>query len=148
MRVFHFGAIRPHHKGKGTVGDYALHLRCPRRLIGPNGVITGSSDHNEPPAEGAEIDRRNAEAGSLQDVRLARLFGGHDSETGAHINTTEGLVVTAVTVDRFGSVDISLTGDIRLQLFPDGSVGEDWRFFDASGDKPHFVAEAGRFAFE
>jgi hypothetical protein len=147
MRIFHFGAIRPHHRGKGTVGAYALHLQCPWRLVRPDGVITGSADRNEPPAEGAEIDRRDARAGSLQEVQLAKLFGGYDSKTGGHINTTESLVVTAVTVDRFGGVDISLTADVRLQLFPDGSIGEDWRFFDASGRTPHLVVEAGRFTF-
>jgi hypothetical protein len=145
MRVFHFGAIKPHHRGKGTVGAYALHLQCPWRLVGRDGIITGSSDRNEPPANGAEIDRNDARTGTLQDVRLAALFGGYDLETRSHINATGGLVVTAVTADHFGSVDVSLTGDVRLQLFPDGSLGEDWRFFDASGEKPHFVAEAGRF---
>jgi hypothetical protein len=148
MLVFHFGAIRPHRRGRGTVGAYALHVQCPWRLVGPDGIITGSADRDEPPANGAEIDRNDARAGTLQHVQLAAFLGGYDPETGSHINATEGLVVVAVTADRFGSVDISLTDEVRLQLFPDGSLGEDWRFFDASGENAHFVAEAGKFAFE
>jgi hypothetical protein len=148
MRVFHFGAMRPHRSGKGTAGAYALHLQCPWRLVGPDGIITGSSDRNEPPANDEEIDRNDARAGSLQEVRLAALFATYDPETRSHVNATENLVVVAVTADRFGGVDILLMGDVRLQVFPDGSLGEDWRFLDASGGKPHFVAEAGKFTFE
>lgn len=148
MRVFHFGAVRPHHSGRGSVGAYALHVQCPWRLIGPDGILTGSSDYDAPPANGAEIDRNDPKAGTLQNVRLAALLGGYDPETRSHVNAAESLVVVAVTADRFGGVDIALTGDVRLQLFPDGSLDEDWRFFDASGDKAHFVAAGGRFEFE
>jgi hypothetical protein len=148
MRIFHFGAIRPHRTGKGTVGAYALHLQCPWRIVGPDGIVTGSSDHNEPPTQGAEIDRNDPKAGTLQNVRLAALLGGYDSEARSHINATDALVVTAAAADPFGSVDISFTGDVRLQVFPDGSDGECWRFFEPSSDKAHFVVDGGRIALE
>ncbi len=146
MRVFHFGPIRPHHR-KGTVGAYALHVQCPWRLAGQDGLITGTSDRDVPPAEGAAIDRSDPKAGTLQNVRLAELLGGYDPDTRSHTNAGEGLLVTAVSADQYGGVEISFTGNVRLQLFPDGSVDEDWRFFDTSGNAKHFVVEGGRFEF-
>ncbi len=38
MRVFHFGKVRPAANGKGTVGEYALHIQCPWRLVGKEGL--------------------------------------------------------------------------------------------------------------
>jgi hypothetical protein len=146
MRVFHFGEIRPHHGGKGTVGEYALHVQCPWRLVGVDGLITGSADRDEPPRLGAKIDRSDPQNGCLQDVRLAALLGGFDPVTHSHTNVTEGLVVITVGADGFGSAEISLSGEIRLQLFPDGSLEEDWRFFETSDQGAHFVIEGGRVA--
>ena len=33
MKNFQFGQIRPHPSGKGTVGDFALHVQCPWRFV-------------------------------------------------------------------------------------------------------------------
>jgi hypothetical protein len=35
MLVVHFGDIRPHPSGEGTIGDYALHVQCPWRFRRP-----------------------------------------------------------------------------------------------------------------
>jgi hypothetical protein len=40
MLVLHFGDIRPHASGEGTVGD----VRCPWRFDGPRGTVTGRDD--------------------------------------------------------------------------------------------------------
>jgi hypothetical protein len=47
MRGFHFGPIRV--VEGGTVGDYALHVQCPWRIEGSQGIVTGRSDLWEPP---------------------------------------------------------------------------------------------------
>jgi hypothetical protein len=44
MLGLHFGDIRPHPSGEGTVGAYTLHVQCPWRLDRPNGTVTGSGD--------------------------------------------------------------------------------------------------------
>jgi hypothetical protein len=41
MLVAHFGDIRPHSSGEGTVGDYAFHVQCPWRFDGPVDTVTG-----------------------------------------------------------------------------------------------------------
>jgi hypothetical protein len=148
MRVFHFGATRPHPAGKGTVGVYALHVQCPWRLVASDRVLTGSSDGFVPPLEGTKVDPSDPRRGSLQDVRLVELLQGYDEITKSHINATAGLVVEAVSTDQFASVDIAFIGGLHLQLFPDGSVEENWRFFAPGEDDPHLVIEGGAIALE
>jgi hypothetical protein len=42
LRVLKFGPLRP--AGRGTVGDLALHVQCPWRIDGSDGVVTGRGD--------------------------------------------------------------------------------------------------------
>ena len=44
MLGLHFGPIRPHASGEGTVADYALHIQCPWRIDSPGGTFTGRDD--------------------------------------------------------------------------------------------------------
>jgi hypothetical protein len=66
MKNFQFGGIRPHPSGKGTVGQYALHLQCPWRIIATDGIVTGSSDYYEPAEVDGEVNRKDVEAGNLR----------------------------------------------------------------------------------
>lgn len=143
MRVFHFGEIRPHPRGKGTIGAHALHVQCPWRLVGADGPITGQSDRFEPPFAGADINHDDTRAGTLQEVCLAELLKGFDEATRSHVNRTNGLVVVSASSNRYGDLEIAFSGDIRLQLFPDGSTEEQWRLFATEKDAPHFVFEGG-----
>lgn len=144
MRVFHFGEVRRHHWGKGTVGVYALHVQCPWRIVGPGRLLTGSSDRFVAPPGESGVDQKDVRAGNLQEMRLAELLEGYDDATKSHVNATAGLVVTSVTADRYCSLDIMFSGGIHLQLFPDGSAEEDWRFFATEDDSPHLVIEGGK----
>lgn len=142
MKVFHFGDIRPHISGKGTVGAYALHVQCPWRIVSDDGVVTGASDRFVPPCEDAEVDDEDARLGNLQLVRIAALLKGYDTSTKSHVNSTDELVVTSVTSDKYGGAELLLSGGYRLQIFPDSSHEEDWRFIDVKGR--HVVIEKGR----
>jgi hypothetical protein len=119
-------------------------VQCPWRLVGPEGLITGSSDRHVSPQEGVEIDYDDPRAGTLQEVRLAALLGGYDEETKSHLNTNGSLIVMSVAADQYSSADIAFSEGIRLQLFPDGSIEEDWRFFKTNREGVHFVIEGGR----
>ena len=44
MLVLHFGDIRTHSSGTGTIGAYALHVQCPWRFDGPMETVTGRDD--------------------------------------------------------------------------------------------------------
>ncbi|TCM53251.1 hypothetical protein C8J36_107214 [Rhizobium sp. PP-F2F-G48] len=146
MKVFHFGEIQPHPSGTGTVGLYALHIQCPWRLVSRDTVYTGTSDRLIGPADGKEVDNGDPRSGSLQDVKLASLLGGYDEKTRSFLNTSEQLIVTSVNVDSFGGADLLLSGDYRLQIFPDGSCEEDWRLVEMKGR--HLVIEGGRLRID
>jgi len=142
MKGFHFGSIHPHPSGKGTVGDYALHVQCPWRIVDSRGIVTGRYDVFEPPRDDAEIDEDDQRDGNLQCVRIGNLLKGYDETTRSHINSTDSLFVEAVAASRYGDIDIHLSGGYRLQILPAGSKAEDWRFFEMDG--PHFVVSGGR----
>ncbi len=73
MLVLHFGTIRPHSSGEGTVADCALHVQCPWRLDSPKG--TGE----RPP------DWSYEDGLSLQDKKFAELFV-RDESTRSWVN--------------------------------------------------------------
>ncbi len=71
MLVLHFGDIRAHSSGKGTVGAYALHVQGPWRFDGPIETITGRDDLWEYAGPGRPPPNWSYEDGlSLQDQRL------------------------------------------------------------------------------
>jgi len=145
MRVLHFGAIRPHRSGKGTVGSHALHIQCAWRLTGPGGIITGYSDCVSSSEPDGEPDPENWRSGNLLKVRMEEFMGDYDENTRSPIDLTGRHVVAAVEADRYGSVDILFNGDIRLQIFPDGSSTEDWRFISMKPEgRDHFVIFGGK----
>lgn len=147
MRVFHFGRVKFERDGNRSVGEFALHIQCPWRLEGPDGIVTGRADLWEPAEPNADIDWATwdyEENENLQDRRIGRLLGGYDSKTQSFMNDTECLIVEKVRADDFGGATISLSGGYRLVVFPAGSVGEDWRLLQPSSDLRHFVVSGGK----
>jgi hypothetical protein len=145
MKNFGFGMIRPSPSGKGTIGEYALHLQCPWRIVGGEGTVTGFADYYEPADVNGEVDLKDGQAGNLQRKRLGDLLRSYDANTRSWLNGTDQLVVEGVIADDFGGFELKLSGNFCLQVFPDGSRGEDWRFFEP-GTKDHLVIAAGRIS--
>jgi hypothetical protein len=144
LRNFQFGQIRTVHNG--TLGEYALHVQCPWRIEGPNGIVTGRLDLWEPVAEEENVDSADWDYDhneNLQDARLGTLLAGYDPATRSLVNKTEHLVVQDVHADHCGGATIELSGGYRLQLFPAGTRGEDWRVFRPGRGEPHFVVAGG-----
>jgi len=129
------------------VGDYALHIQCPWRIQGPEGIVTGRSDLWAAAKAGDDMDwdtwhyDKNE---NLQDRRIGEWLGGRDPLTGSFVNETGSLVVEAVRADVYGGAVIQLSGGYELVLFPGGSTGEDWRLFRPGSDEPHFVIVGGK----
>jgi hypothetical protein len=139
MLVLHFGDIRPHRSGKGTVGTYALHVQCPWRLDGPVETVTGRDDLWEYAGPGEEPSNWSYEDGlSVQDERLDNFFGPRDESTRSWVNETDRLVVTAAQLTSHGDVRLELTGGHAILLFPQSSKREAWRLF-APGGAHHLV---------
>jgi hypothetical protein len=144
MKNFQFGVVRPHPSGDGTIGQYALHIQCPWRLLGREGIVTGSYYYYEPADADKEVDLNDRQAGNLQRKHLGDLLRKYDASTRSWVNDTAHLVVEAVAADDFGSLELILSGDFRLQIVPCGTGGEDWRFFAPGSEEDHLVIEGGR----
>jgi hypothetical protein len=145
MRGFHFGQVRKIEKG--TVGEYALHIQCPWRIEGPQGIVTGRSDLWKPAEDSPEVDWETwdyEENENLQDKLIAEWLQAYDPQTRSFVNETDRLVVETVQGDAYGGATIALSGGFRLILFPAGTEGEDWRVFHPKSDEPHFVITGGR----
>jgi len=146
MKNFQFGVIRPHPAGKGTVGEYALHIQCPWRLLHEGDIVTGSADYYEPAEMDDEVDLQDGQAGNLQRKRLGETLRSYDAATSSWINGTGELVVESIVVDDFGGFEISLSGKFRLQVFPSGSRGEYWRLFAPGSEDEHLVIDGGQIS--
>ncbi len=143
MKNFHFGVVGPHSSGKGTVGQYALHIQCPWRICGAEGIVTGLMDHYEPTEIDGEVALEDGRYGNLQRARLGGLLGSYDEGTRSWVNGTGHLIVEEVLTYDLGGFELVLSGGFRLQVLPCGSRGEDWRFF-APGSDDHLVIDGGR----
>jgi hypothetical protein len=138
MLVVHFGDIRPHSSGEGTVGDHALHVQCPWRFDGPAGIVTGCDDLREYAGPGERPDNWSYEDGlSLQDERLSHFFT-RDERTHSWINETDRFRVVSVRQSDRGDVRLDLADGYVLLVFPAGHKGEAWRLF-APGSADHVV---------
>lgn len=142
MKNFGFGVVRPHSSGKGTVGEYALHIQCPWRLVQGESIITGSEDYYEPTETEKDVDLEDWRAGNLQRKRLGEVLRSYDDTTESWINGTHELVVESVAADDFGGFELTLSGGFRLQIVPSGSCGEYWRVFAPGDEGPHLVMTA------
>lgn len=133
MRTIQFGQLRT--VERGSVGDFALHIQCPWRIEGPQGIITGRADLWHPAEEHAPFDDAwdYEKSPNLQDARMEAWL--------AQVGPT--LVVAAVDADEYGGATIALSGEYLLRLFPAGTRGEDWRLFRPGTSHPHFVVSGG-----
>ncbi|MGH7123456.1 MAG: hypothetical protein ACREFI_03730 [Stellaceae bacterium] len=141
MLVLHFGDVRKHESGSGTVGAYALHVQCPWRFAGPSGIVTGRSDLSDYAGPGQRPESWTYEDGfSLQDKILDHFIGSYDVSTGSWFNERNRFIVTEVSLSIYGDVRIALTHGHEIFVFPDGNErgGEAWRFF-ACGGGGHLV---------
>jgi hypothetical protein len=134
LRTFQFGQLRP--VDCGSVGDFALHVQCPWRIEGLDGMVTGRSDLWEPVDENAPGDENwdYEKSPNLQDARLERWLTQHQGS----------LVVESVDADECGGAAINFGHGFVLRLFPAGTRGEDWRLFRPKTDAPHLVIRGGR----
>ena len=119
------------------VGEYALQVSCPWRLVGPEGIHAASGDYFTPadPSVDPESFDWSEPDGNWCDVRLA-----------AFIETTASAPrrVSGVSADEIGSLRLFLGDDYVLDVFPDSSHAdhvdsEFWRLLQPAAAAHHFV---------
>jgi hypothetical protein len=138
MLVLHFGDIRPHPSGEGSIGAHALHIQCPWRFDGPIGIVTGRDDLWEYAGSGDRPSNWSYEDGrSLQDRRFSNLFI-RDQRTRSWVNESDHFAVVAAQQTKHGDVKLELANEHAIRLFPARSKGEAWRFF-SPGAKRHLI---------
>jgi hypothetical protein len=138
MLGLHFGKVRPHESGEGTVGEYTLHVQCPWRFDGPNGTVTGSSDLWVYAGPGERPPNWSYEDGfSLQDRKFADLFA-RDESTRSWVNESDRFCVIAAQQNERGDVRLELANGYAILVFPAGSRSEAWRLFSSGSDR-HLV---------
>jgi len=118
---------------EGHHGEYDLHLQCPWRITGPEGLIVGLHDIFFPEdwdSDWATFDREKEPC--LCMGRLRELFDTHEENP---------LVVEAVEADRFGGFNLALSHGYALEAFPASSrrhwTNEHWRLLLPEDE--HFV---------
>lgn len=131
MRTFQFGQLRA--VERGSVGAFALHVQCPWRIEGTDGIVTGRLDLWEPVEDNAPYDENwdYEKSPNLQDALVKQWLVQND------------LVVTSVDADDFGGAAVSFSQGFVLRLFPAGSRGEDWRWFQPKSGTRHLVISGG-----
>lgn len=138
VRLFHFGELS---NSPDSCGQYALHLECPWRIEQNDRILTGLYDWYIPATPDAVVDDSwdPADGGSLQEAVLRNLMRDLSGQSRSIINRSEPLAVRDVMADDFGGFSLDLSSGVRLTVFPSGSRGEQWRFFQPEADTEHFV---------
>ena len=123
--------------GAPEVGEYALHVSCAWRLIGPHGIYVASGDLFTPADPMADLaDFVWDEPGANWcDVRL----GAFVAEV-----TESPRAVSSVSSDEIGSLRVFLGEDFVLDVFPDSSDSEHvetefWRLLQPGTAGAHVV---------
>ena len=136
MATFQFGKRKKiiDLRGDGReVGEFRLHVQCAWRIAREDRIIVASRDiyypadyHEEKGIpEQFDWDRDPERRTKL----LAALFE----------NDTREFIARSVAGGSAGSLRITLSDQLALELFPDDSLGDEyWRFF-RTGQGPHFV---------
>jgi len=123
--------------GRSEVGEFALHVSCPWRLVGPEGMVVASGDlftPTDPTVDLADFEWDEPGA-NWCDVRLQSFIDA----------TAESpLTVSAVSADELGSLRLFLGDEFVLDVFPDSShaahvESEFWRLMQPGSGAPHFV---------
>lgn len=142
MKVLHFGDLR--RTDKGLIGKYALHIQCPWRIERDGRIVTGWADYYIRADNNDDEEwEPGAVTGHLQNQIVADLLQEYDAETRSYTNQTDHFQVTEVSSDEFGGVQIHMTGNYQIVLFPCASRSEAWRLLEPGSETPHFVVEAG-----
>ncbi len=140
IQWFSFGAVRlvgdyrRGKKAKREVGEYALHVQCQWRLVGPPGIIVGSDDKyfpaGDPYVDDPDFDDDKPGA-SRRDERVAHFFAERASDP---------LVVETVSADHTGAVNVTMAGGFSLDVIPYHTLKyEHWRLFQPGTKDPYFV---------
>lgn len=139
MEMFEFGNRRTRTTRLGKVqeiGEFMLHIQCPWRIVGSDGLIVGSDDRYYPEDDTHAKDA-NSDGPTLCESRLNGWFKHHAESP---------LLVERAECDCVGSFKLYLQRCFVLEVFPtcssNSEYSEFWRLFRPSDEESHFVISA------
>lgn len=119
-----------------NIGEYALHVQCAWRLVGPHGTIVGSGDIHYPAEnieEGSDFNW-DLPGENLCDQRIKEFLQIQQPS----------LLIETVSGDFMGGFKIRFIGGFVLEVFPcNSSTVEEWRLFQPGANRPHCVLKGG-----
>lgn len=138
MSTFQFGArikTQDFYGRPCEVGEHALHVQCPWRIVQGVQLVVGSGDlyfpANFEDSESLPSDFEWDRAPNRRDRLLGELFDG-DPE----------FVVQKIETSALGSFRLVFHGGMLLEVFPDDSLRrEHWRLLNMMTDGADFVAK-------
>jgi len=118
-----------------TDGEYVIDTECAWHIARPNGIIVGSRDRLYPAGEDPYKDLLEFEwdkpGVNRCDEKIKKLFEERKNNP---------LFVQSLEANNWGGLKINLSENYTFEIFPDGSVGEEyWRFYNSSTSSHHFV---------
>ncbi|MGE0822973.1 MAG: hypothetical protein AB7G75_32205 [Candidatus Binatia bacterium] len=128
--------VRTSRGNSKVVGDWALHLQCPWRIGGPQGLIVASDDRFYPAGNPDKVPKQwRWDTGPNRfDERVKSFFSAIPEGFG---------VVQKVQGDRFGGAHLKLTNGLMIEIFPSDTLSSDdaehWRLLQPSRKARHFV---------
>jgi hypothetical protein len=116
-------------------GDFALHIQCTWRIVGPAGIVVGRRDLYYPAGEDpyADLEEFDFEGPipNRRDVRIAALL---------QERAPAPLVVEACAADDLGGFRLTFCDRFALEVFPGDSMNSEyWRLFRPCSRERHFV---------
>ena len=121
----HFGGIHDvvDRSGPKTVGDYALHIDCPWRIVQRDVVVVGALDRFYP---GDGHDDDDFDWNHSRDTRWDRRLQQFMERYG-----TSGPIVRAIEMRGAGAFALRFDDEVSFEVFPNRSVDiEYWRLFE------------------
>lgn len=131
-----------HAGGNGAAAAplYLLHVSCTWRIASTDGILTGSGDYFTPADPDADPEGFDWEepGANWSDVRLDALMSAIAAEPPA---------VTSIAADDVGGMQLALSSNLTLVVFPDSSHAEHvesefWRVVRHGDGSPQFVVSS------
>jgi hypothetical protein len=128
-----------------SVGDYALHIQCPWRLMKDSKVRVGYSDLGQP-ASSPELDGR--EQDGVVDLSEHTAIDEAIPMIRQDLAQTR-ILVSHVQMSDVGDLRFVLTDQWELSVFvATGRASEQWRLFQPGQDVLHLVQTGSRLDWE
>lgn len=142
MLTLGFGEQKPREfRGRvSTVGEFAIHIQCPWRIVRDDSMLVGYHDMRYPPT-GVSDDGFDPNEERTKRDELVELFMLH-GEQGHLVRRATGAAMGDLRLDFADGCFLEITPDFATQSNANDLDDEYWRFFPTGELSKHFVVTA------